>query len=588
MYQVALEKYPNDPIGRKKFLRELFAKSMINMKKYIVCRELNIQKNSMTYVFEHIKDAVVDIIASFCDEEDCVYLESKNWTDLKYRKKLLETVLDLGYNPILIWLFFHTNYYHLENIDQQRKILMENIELFYKYYPKSMYFNTVNDLYLACPKSNPLFSISYQNRNNRSLLENYSKLLRKICPDLNYNGVPENRPKNKKIRVCFFSEFLTVDSSVLRDRLGIITKLPKDKFDIYYAAYTAPKEINGRISKAFHKQLEKNYIQLSDDIVESRKTMRRYNFDIIVYCELGMTMRPLYMSYARLAPVQITTWGHSETSGIQTVDYFVSSKYFEMEYNKAKDHYSEKLVLMNSLSTYYYQPHKLLLDRNFKFKTRRELDLDTNINLYSCIQSSFKISEDFEKIIEGILKNDRSAYIMMSYAKPYCKSQMDRLFERLGEADFQRLIFLPSMPITTYLNMIKLSDVVLDPYPFGGCNTSFEAFDFNIPVVTMPTKYLNGRFTYGMYKKMGFIDMVADSPQRYVQLAVKAGTNRQWREEIQEKINRNKILLFQDNEAIKEWSELFVKLYNEKVVKQHVNNLNDWKNNNSDIQIGLN
>ena len=42
-----------------------------------------------------------------------------------------------------------------------------------------------------------------------------------------------------------------------------------------------------------------------------------------------MLMRPFYLAFARLAPIQITTWGHSETSGIDTVDYFVSSKYFE-------------------------------------------------------------------------------------------------------------------------------------------------------------------------------------------------------------------------------------------------------------------
>ena len=66
MYVLALEKYPNDPVERKKYLRETYERMMINMKKYVVCREMDI-RNSMTYVFEHIKNAIVDITASFCD-----------------------------------------------------------------------------------------------------------------------------------------------------------------------------------------------------------------------------------------------------------------------------------------------------------------------------------------------------------------------------------------------------------------------------------------------------------------------------------------------------------------------------------------
>jgi predicted O-linked N-acetylglucosamine transferase (SPINDLY family) len=77
----------------------------------------------------------------------------------------------------------------------------------------------------------------------------------------------------------------------------------------------------------------------------------------------------------------------------------------------------------------------------------------------------------------------------------------------------------------------------------------------------MPTKYLNGRFTFGMYKKMGFIDLVADSPQTYVKLAVKTATDKAWRQTIIEKINKNKHLLFQEKASIQDWSNLLSELY---------------------------
>ena len=34
------------------------------------------------------------------------------------------------------------------------------------------------------------------------------------------------------------------------------------------------------------------------------------------------------------------------------------------------------------------------------------------------------------------------------------------------------------------------SDIILDTYPFGGCNSSLEAFSLGKIVITLPSKYL--------------------------------------------------------------------------------------------------
>lgn len=547
--------YAQDNINvqeRQTYINQKFEVCMKNMKKYVICRELNIIKNPMTYVFEHIKDALIDVIVVFIPPNRREKISSKQWDDIEYRKALLDELIILDYRSIILWMFLYVGYYNLENLDNKRKIILENIELLNQFYPSHMYFKTVDDLYWACPSTSLLYSISYQNRNNKMILEKYSALMRKICPDLNYDIISgKSRTKNNKIRVLFLSEMLAFDSSVLRDRMGIMVKLPKDKFEVFYSAYTAPNQINGNISKRVNQMLEKNYIQLSDEYNNNRKIIARHNFDVIVYCELGMCMRPYWLSYSRLAPIQMTTWGHSETSGISSIDYFVSSKLFE--HANGQNHYSEKLVLMNSLSTYYYPPSQILV-ANYNYKTRRELGLDNNVNIYSCIQSSFKISKEFEMILYHILEKDKNGIITMSYYKPFCKSQMDRIYETFGMEKFRRLHFYPALDINTYLNMIKISDVVLDPYPFGGCNTSLESFDYDVPVVTLPTRFLNGRFTFGLYKKMGFVDMIATTADKYVKIATRCAMDKEWRRTIVDKIKSNKVAIFMEDESVTEWS----------------------------------
>ena len=143
---------------------------------------------------------------------------------------------------------------------------------------------------------------------------------------------------------------------------------------------------------------------------------------------------------------------------------------------------------------------------------------------------------------------------------------MDRMYETFGADKFQKLVFYPGLPMDTYLNLVKLTDVMLDPHPFGGCNTTYEAFEFDVPVVTAPTKYINGRFTFGLYKKMGFVDLVAESAVSYVNLAVKCATDKTFRKEMSQKISKNKSKIFQEYASVVEWSEVLEKLVNKEYV----------------------
>jgi hypothetical protein len=88
------------------------------------------------------------------------------------------------------------------------------------------------------------------------------------------------------------------------------------------------------------------------DLFSNRQQILKENFDIIIYPEIGMCQQTRLIAFSRLAPIQINTWGHSDTSGLPNIDYFVSSKYFNSK--EDQNHYSEKLILFDSLGTYYY------------------------------------------------------------------------------------------------------------------------------------------------------------------------------------------------------------------------------------------
>ena len=97
---------------------------------------------------------------------------------------------------------------------------------------------------------------------------------------------------------------------------------------------------------------------------------------------------------------------------------------------------------------------------------------------------------------------------------------------------------------------------MIDPYPFGGCNTSFEAFSLDIPIITQPSNMINGRFTYGFYNRMGFTDLIVNSREEYISLSKRLVNDKDFYNRIKEKIKTNKSKLFQDQETLEEWREL--------------------------------
>jgi predicted O-linked N-acetylglucosamine transferase (SPINDLY family) len=66
------------------------------------------------------------------------------------------------------------------------------------------------------------------------------------------------------------------------------------------------------------------------------------------------------------------------------------------------------------------------------------------------------------------------------------------------------------------------------------------------PVVTLPSEFLRGRITAGLYQKMAFTDCIARSTEDYIALAVRLGTDRTFRKTMSQSITKKSSLLFED------------------------------------------
>src|SRR5205807_2207952 len=113
--------------------------------------------------------------------------------------------------------------------------------------------------------------------------------------------------------------------------------------------------------------------------------------DVLFYLDIGMDPFTYFLAFARLAPVQCTSLGHPLTSGIPTVDYYLSSR--ELEPAGAQEHYSEHLVLLENIPNYFARPQLSGPPR-----CRRDFGLEDDSHLYLCVQALFKIHPDFDAL----------------------------------------------------------------------------------------------------------------------------------------------------------------------------------------------
>ncbi|HUG70174.1 MAG TPA: tetratricopeptide repeat protein [Pirellulaceae bacterium] len=282
--------------------------------------------------------------------------------------------------------------------------------------------------------------------------------------------------------------------------------------------------------------------------------IRAANFDVLYYFEIGTDVLNYFLPFFRLAPVQCASWGIQVTSGIPNVDYYLSSRLVEP--NDGQQHYSEQLVQADTLLAYQTP---ICVPENAK--TRESFGFTADQHLYMCIQHLGKFHPDFDPILGELLRRDPRGRVVATTDRYGHGAQ--RLRERLlrtipDVAD--RVVFLGKQSLPDYLSLLACGDVSIDAPHFSGVNTTYDALALDIPIVTMPSGFHRGRYTYGCYQRMEMMDCVASSREEYVDIATRLGMDEAYREWIRGKIQATKHLVFRDNMAVSEHERIFREL----------------------------
>ena len=385
------------------------------------------------------------------------------------------------------------------------------------------------------------FYLSFQAQNDRELQRQYGNLVHKIMA-ANYPKwvAPLSMPalkENEKIRIGYVSAFLHSYSGTLW-LTGWLRYCDRESFEIYcYYIGNEPDAITRQFqdySDAFH-HIPYNLEAACEQIITDR-------LHLLVFPEIGMNPQTMQMAGLQLAPVQCVAWGHPVTSGLPTVDYFVSSDLMEPE--NAQEHYSEKLIRLPNIGVSYPKPYIPQL-----LKTRADFHLREDAVIYLCCQSPYKYLPQYDFIFAEIARRvPQSQFVFLR--GELLKPRLERAFAAVGLKSADYCVFLSIPERLDYLMINLLSDVYLDTLSWSGGNTTLEAIACNLPVVTCPGEFMRGRHSYSFLKMIEVTETIAQNEVEYIEIAAKLGLDPAWRRNIAQRMSESHDRLYDDKACV--------------------------------------
>jgi protein O-GlcNAc transferase len=397
------------------------------------------------------------------------------------------------------------------------------------------------------------FHLSYHDANNRDLARKVATLYRNSSPLLDYtaphcaepHGFSEGRiPSGRRIKVGFISRYFK-NHAVGWCYQGVLRLMPRNRISVTAFTFGVGRDA---VWDAISAEVDKA-VSLPLDIQQARIAIAAEELDILVYTDIGLEPLTYFLSQSRLAPMQCVTNGHPDTTGVPTLDYFISGA--PVAPPNAADQYSETLVNLEDATAYYDEP---------KFPTnpapRKKFGLPDDATIYLCPQSLFKVHPDMDGWFAEILRRDKNAVLVLFEGPSPNWSHLLRTRWAPNFGDMMtRVLFLPRAPLPDFLNVLLLADVILDTWPFGGGNTAYQAFAAGVPVVTLPSAYVRGRSTMALYHQMGVTDPIAEGPADYIKIALRLGQDKEANTDLSRRIRDSSVILFRDSGTINAFEE---------------------------------
>ncbi len=366
--------------------------------------------------------------------------------------------------------------------------------------------------------SSPPFFLAYQGQDDRALQAAYGALCCRLV-EAAYGSAQAPRPAaDGRIRVAVVSGFFcrhTVWSLLLR---GWLERLDRARFVV--SAFHTGSETDAVTAQA--AGLADRFVSGARPLAAWREAVLAGEPDVVLYPEIGMDPVAAHLAAHRLAPVQAMSWGHPVTSGMPSIDLFLSSALMEPADGDA--HYTERLVRLPGLGT-CYEPEAA----DVAPASRASLGLREEAVAFWSGQALYKYRPAHDAVFARIAAGVGDCqFVFIEFAREpevtaLFRTRLERAFAAYGLEAARHCVFLPSLGAEAFVAAIGACDVVLDTLGWSGGKSTLDGLAQARPVVTLPGPLMRSRHTAAILARIGAPELIAGSEDEYVALAARLG-----------------------------------------------------------------
>lgn len=415
---------------------------------------------------------------------------------------------------------------------------------------------------LALPEvgSHQLFYLAYQELNNKELLSKYGDICYKLMEFWREGNVPKLDPlppkTHAKIRVGIVSSHIRNHSVWHALVKGWVENFDSKEFELHLFCLNSVTDSETELAKT----KAASFTQHRDSLAGWIESIQTKEVDILIYPEIGMNEVATQLASLKISPLQMASWGHPETTGLPTIDHYISAADFEP--TNSQNHYRESLITLPNLGCFYTK----------KIITPEPVDLDSlgickSSTLLLCPGTPFKYAPSKDWVFAEIAKSLGSCqFIFFTDSKKWLSIALQQrlhaafLAANLDHTDYLR--FIPWQSPAKFYGLMQSADLFLDTIGFSGFNTAIQAIECDLPIVTQDGLFMRGRLASGILRRMSLDELITSNDRDYISLAVRLATDTGFNSHIRKQIQNNKSVLFNDLEPIRALENHLTNIFN--------------------------
>ena len=396
------------------------------------------------------------------------------------------------------------------------------------------------------------FFLPYQARNDRDLLAQLGALVADIMgaafPHRTIAPVRSFRP-GTKIRVGIVSGMFWRHSVWRLPTRGWVENLDRSRFELF-GYHTRPErdDQTAHAESLFHR-----FVQGPFPLETWISMILRDAPHVLIFPELGVEQTTLQLAGLRLAPVQCSTWGQPVTTGLPTIDHFLSSDM--MEPDGAAAHYTENLVRLPGLGAVYQTGYATWGDAVPDIDAWGTLNVAQGDVRYLCCRAQQKYLPAHDDLFARIaLRVPAARFLFIETrrrAATILRHRLQAAFARHGLSMETHCRFVNVLSHTDFTAATRDAHVFLDTPEWSGCNTALEAFLYGVPIVTIPGRFMRGRHAAAILRKADVTGTIARDQDEYVETAVRLGQDAGARAAISAAYHAARPRVFGDTEPVR-------------------------------------